>query len=582
MEGRNNRATLGQAEVVKEAQAMRQTIIKSLPRPVPRPLLTGTRAWVIALGLLALLLLALIGRDTILAKPAAAPLRLATVGRGTVKAQVSGTGSLVPAGQENVNFRVAGQLTEIDVKVGDHVTTGQVLARLDSTSQQASLSQAQATMASAQASLQAALTPLTSAQVAQLQHALAAAQQNYTDTVNSVGWQNQMDATTVQTDQQNYTDTVASVNAQNQVDATAAQNDSQQLSADQAKFTADGCTTGSTTGLCLTDQSTMTRDQAQLASDTSRQHLDELSGQARVNQAAAQVTSGQQRLASDQASGQARINQAAAQVTSAQDNLTVQTQARPNTIASARAQVASAQAQVQAAQQALSETTLTAPAGGVVASISGQVGETAPSGGGATAQAPGSTAPQPSTGTSSAASGAFMVLTDTSSFQAVIPFAETDGARLQPDQDASLTFDAVPALTISGHLLRVGPNATVASSVVTYYASFVLNHLDPRLKAGMTANVTVTVAQANNVLVVPNAAIQTVNGTPSVTVYAGGQQVSTEVEPGLAGDTTTEIKGGLKEGDRVVLPTLRLSGTTRSGTGRSGGGGGIPVFRAGG
>ncbi len=206
--------------------------------------------------------------------------------------------------------------------------------------------------------------------------------------------------------------------------------------------------------------------------------------------------------------------------------------------------MASAQAQVQAAQEALSETTLTAPAGGVVASISGQVGETAPSGGGATAQAPGSTAPQPSTGTSSAASGAFMVLTDTSSFQAVIPFAETDGARLQPDQEASLTFDAVPALTISGHLLRVGPNATVASSVVTYYASFVLNHLDPRLKAGMTANVTVTGAQANNVLVVPNAAIQTVNGTPTVTVYAGGQQVATEVEPGLAGDTTTELKGG--------------------------------------
>jgi HlyD family secretion protein len=562
---------------------MRQTTIKSLPRPVPRPFLTGTRAWVVGLGLLALLLLALIGRDTILAKPAAAPLRLATVSRGTVKAQVSGTGSLVPASQENVNFRVAGQLTEIDVKVGDRVAAGQLLARLDSTSQQASLSQAQASLASAQASWQAAVTPLTAAQVAQLQHALSAAQQNYTDTVNSVGWQNQMDATTVQTDQQNYTDTVASVNAQNQVDATAVQNDSQQLSTDQAKFTTDLCTSGSITAQCSTDQSNITRDQAQLASDLGRQHLDELSGQARVNQAAAQVTAAQQRLASDQAGGQARINQAAAQVTSAQDNLTVQTQARPNSIASARAQVASAQAQVQAAELGLSETTLTAPTGGVVASINGQVGETAPSGGGATAQAPGTIAPQPSTGTSSAASGAFMVLTDTSNFQAVIPFAETDGARLQPDQEASLTFDAVPGLTISGHLLRVGPSATVASSVVTYYASFVLNRVDPRLKAGMTANVTVTVAQASNVLVVPNAAVQTVNGTPTVTVYAGGQQVSTEVEPGLVGDTTTEIKGGLNEGDRVVLPTPRLSGTTRSGSGRvGGGGGGIPVFRGGG
>ena len=550
---------------------MRQTTIKSLPRPVPRPLLTGSRAWIIALGLLALVLLALIGRDTILARPAAAPLRLATVSRGTVKAQVSGTGSLVPAGQENVNFRVAGQITEIDIRVGDRVAAGQLLARLDSTSQQSSLNQAQASLASAQASLQAASTPLTAAQVAQLQHAVAAAQQNYTDTVNSVGWQNQQDAFTLQTDQQNYADTVASVNAQNQVDATAVQNDGTQLSIDQAKFSSDGCTSGSTTPTCQSDQTAITRDQSQLAADQSRQHLDAISGQSRVNQAAAQITAAQQHQASDQASGQARINQAAAQVTSAQDNLAVQTESRPNSIASARAQVASAQAQVQAAQLALNETTLTAPAGGVVASINGEVGETAPNGGGATAQAPGSTAPQPSSSGSSG-SGAFVVLTDTSSYQAVIPFAETDGARLQPDQEASLTFDAVPNLTISGHVLRVGPSATVASSVVTYYATFVLNHSDPRLKSGMTANVSVTVAQASNALLVPNAALQTVNGTPTVSVYRGGQQVSTEVETGLAGDTTTEIKGGLNEGDQVVLPTPRTSGTSRNGGNSFGGG----------
>jgi HlyD family secretion protein len=562
---------------------MRSTpTLRPLPRSVSRPFLTGTRAWVIVLGLLALILLALIGRETLFAKPAAVTLRLGTVTRGTVTAQVSGTGSLVPAGQVNVNFRVSGQLTEIDVKVGDHVTSGQVLARLDATSQQAALSQAQASLASAQASLQAALTPLTAAQVAQLQHSLSAAQQNYTDTVNAVGWQNQMDATTVQTDQQNYADTVNSVNAQNQVDATTVQNDSQQLSADQAKFSSDGCTSGSTAPPCPADQASVTRDQAQLSSDLSRQHLDDLSGQSRINQASAAVTAAQQRLASDQGSGQARINQAAAQVTSAQDNLAVQTQSRPNTIASARAQVASAQAQVLSAQLALNQTTLTAPSSGVVAGINGVVGETAASGGGTTAQAPGTTAPQPASNTSSASTGAFMVITDTSSFDAVIPFAETDGARLASDQEASLTFDAVPGLTVSGHVLRVGPNATVSSSVVNYSVTFVLNRTDPRLKAGMTTNATVTVAQASNVLLVPNAAVQTVSGTPMVTVYSGGQQVSTEVEPGLVGDTTTEIKGGLKEGDRVVLPTPRLSGaSSRSGTGR-GGGGGIPVFRGGG
>ena len=90
----------------------------------------------------------------------------------------------------------------------------------------------------------------------------------------------------------------------------------------------------------------------------------------------------------------------------------------------------------------------------------------------------------------------------------------------------------------------------------------------------MTVNATVTVAQAASVLVVPNAAVHTTNGTSTVTVYSGGQQVSTEVDPGLVGDTLTEIKGGLNEGDQVVLPTVRLSTSQR---GNTFGGGGIRV-----
>lgn len=60
----------------------------------------------------------------------------------------------------------------------------------------------------------------------------------------------------------------------------------------------------------------------------------------------------------------------------------------------------------------------------------------------------------------------------------------------------------------------------------------------------------------------------------TVLVYSGGQQVSTEVETGLVGDTLTEIKGGLNEGDQIVLPTVRLSNSQR---GNTFGGGGIRV-----
>jgi HlyD family secretion protein len=486
---------------------VRQPTLKPLPIPKRASWLTGTRLWLGALGLVAVLLVGLIARDTVFAQPAAATIRTATADRGTVTSVVSGTGSLAPAGRMNVNFKVAGTLTEVDVKVGDKVTTGQVLARLDSAAQQASLAQAQASLASAQASLQVAQSPLTAAQLAQLQHQLSAAQQNYNDAV-------------------------ASVNAQNQADANTVAND-------QAKVNAD-CPNGPT----------CSQDQMQLSNDRSKQNMDAISGQSRINSASQQITS-------------------------SRDNLTVQSQVKPNQVSSAQAQIASAQVQVQAAQLALNQTTLTAPTSGVVISINGVPGEGVAGGGsGATAQAPGSLAPQPSSGSSaSGSSSGFMVIDDNSSLVAVMPFAETDAAKLAVNQPVAFTFDAISGLSISGHVLSISPTATVVSNVVDYYATFILNRTDARLREGMTVNAAVTVAQADNALRVPNAAVRTQSGTTMVTVLAAnGQQVATEVVTGVVGDTFTEIKAGLNEGDRVVLPALRTTGTT-SGTNFRGGGG---------
>src|SRR5439155_638642 len=331
---------------------MRQApTLKPLPPLRRRFWLTGTRAWLAGLGLIGVILSGLIARDTVFAQPAAATIRTAAADRGSVTSVVSGTGSLLPVGRMNVNFKQTGVLTEVDVKVGDKVTAGQVLARIDSSTQQAALAQAQASLASAQANLQATQSPLTAAQVS--------------------------------------------------------------------------------------------------------------------------------------------LNQA----------------------------------------------TLIAPTSGVVISITGVPGETA---GGGTAQAPGSLAPQPSTSGSGGSSG-FMVIDDTSSFVAVMPFAETDSARLAANQTVAFTFDAVPNLTISGHVLSISPSATVVSNVVDYYVSFVLNRTDPRLREGMTANAAVTVAQADNAVRVPNAAVQTQGGTTTVTLLSNGQQVPTEVVTGIVGDTYTEI-----------------------------------------
>jgi multidrug efflux pump subunit AcrA (membrane-fusion protein) len=481
---------------------MRQPTLKPLPIPRQAGWFSGTRAWLVGLGLVAVLLVGLIARDTVFAQPAATTIRTATADRGTVTSVVSGTGSLAPAGRMNVNFKVAGTLTEVDVKVGDKVTTGQVLAKIDASTQQASLAQAQASLAAAQANLQSVQSPVTSAQLAQLQHQLSAAQQNYNDTV-------------------------ASVNATNQADATTVAND-------QA-----ACNTTPQGAACNN-----------LSSDKTKQSMDRISGQSRIDSASQQITS-------------------------ARDNLTVQSQVKPNSLAAAQAQLASAQAQVQTAQLAVNQATLTAPTSGVVISINGVPGEAVAGGGsGATAQAPGSLAPQPSSSSTASAGGSgFMVIDDTSNMVALMPFAETDAAKLAINQPASLTFDAIPNLSVSGHVLSISPSATVVSNVVDYYVSFVLNRVDPRLREGMTANAAVTVAESDNVVRVPNAAVSTTGGTTTVTVLSNGQQVPTEVVTGVVGDTYTEIKAGLNEGDRVVLPTLRTGSTTgTTGNGFRGGG----------
>ena len=531
-------------------------------------MLKRSRLIVAALAAVALVLGGLIYRDVFVGtKNAASSLNLYTVGRRTVTSSVTGTGNLVPMQQANVSFKVSGTLTEVDLRVGDRVHAGQVLARIDPTQEQNALASAQANLAMAQANLQSAETPLTQNQIAQLRDNVTTAQQQYNDAVAQVNLTNTQDASQVTTDQNQL-----SADQQALTFNAAYQAAKQTLSTDQAalqtaidQFNADGCKAQAYpyTGSCVPDFNTVSTDQSKVNTD-----------QLSVNGYTVAVTTDQSRLnqdtakqQSDKTSGQRSINQAAASVTSAQDALKTQTESKPNQILSAQAQLASAQAAVQTAEQNLAATTLVAPMDGVVNSINGVVGESAVTGSGTTAEAPGTQAPLPT----SQASSAFMVIGDVSGMEVVIPFAESDASKLAFNQDTQVTFDAVPNLTISGHVVAVGSAATVQSGVVNYYATVALNQSNPALKQGMTSNATVVVSKATNAVVVPNLAITRLGGQAYVNLLVNGKQVQTQIETGVVGDQYTEVTGGLSEGAQVVIPTLRVSSS--SGGVRNGGGG---------
>jgi HlyD family secretion protein len=543
-------------------------------------LLRNTRLVVSALAIVALILGGLIYRDIFVpAKNTSSSLNLYTVTRRTVTASVTGTGNLVPETQANVSFKVAGTLTAIYVTVGDHVTVGQSLAAIDASTEQNDVSAAEANLAIAQANLQAAETPLTQNQITQLQDAVTTAQQSYNDTVAQVNLTNSQDATQVTADQNQLAadQQALNFNATYQTDLQNLNTAKTALQTAIATFDADGCkaytypfTSPPAPAPCLNDFNAV--GTAQTAANTD---------QAKVNTDAAQVTADQSKLTADQAkqqadkvNGQHSINQASASVTNAQDQLKTQTESRPNQVLSAQAQVAQAQAALATAQQNFSNTTLVAPMDGVVNSINGVVGEDVSPGAGSTAEAPGSAAPLPTT----SAGSAFMVIGNISSMEAVIPFAESDASMLAFNQAAQITFDAVPNLTISGHVVAVASSATVSSGVVDYYATVTLNQTNATLKQGMTANATVTVSKATNALTVPNNAITRVAGQAYVNAYINGQQVQTAIETGVVGDQYTEVTGGLNEGEQIVLATVRLAtGTTTRGGGAFGGGGGVRI-----
>ena len=93
--------------------------------------------------------------------------RTATVSRGVVLTTVSATGTLQAPTDLSVGFTSSGTLQTVDVKVGQPVTSGEVLGTIDPTSARQAVRQAEASLASAQAQYRQTLLGETAQQRAQ-------------------------------------------------------------------------------------------------------------------------------------------------------------------------------------------------------------------------------------------------------------------------------------------------------------------------------------------------------------------------------------------------------------------------------
>jgi RND family efflux transporter MFP subunit len=171
---------------------------------------------------------------------------------------------------------------------------------------------------------------------------------------------------------------------------------------------------------------------------------------------------------------------------------------------------------------------------------------------------------------------------DSDSFDVTASVVETDVAKMAVGQTADVTIAAVGA-DLTGKVKSIAPTATgnTSGNVVDYAVTISLQNPPATVRSGMTADVTVTIASANNVLTVPAAALRGTNGNYSVLVMgADGTPTPQGVEVGLITNTTAEIKSGLSEGQQVVTGVANAqTGTGNNPVVTNGGfgGGGIGV-----
>jgi HlyD family secretion protein len=102
----------------------------------------------------------------------------------------------------------------------------------------------------------------------------------------------------------------------------------------------------------------------------------------------------------------------------------------------------------------------------------------------------------------------FLIANDLTQMQIDAAVAEADVGGIIEGQAVDFTVDAYPTRTFHGEVTQVRNSPTTLNNVVTYDAVIGVTNADYKLKPGMTANVSVIVAQRESTLKLPNAALR--------------------------------------------------------------------------
>jgi len=227
-------------------------------------------------------------------------------------------------------------------------------------------------------------------------------------------------------------------------------------------------------------------DVAQTAYQTALAKYDQATAQ--LNQA---VLSEQMAAGSGIVQSQAQVQQSEAQVQQSQAQVQY-----------AEAQVQQAAAALQLAQVNLAHTTITSPIDGIVVSRDVNVGQTVAA--------------------SLSAPTLFTIANDLTKMQVIANIDQADIGLVENAKSVRFSVDAFPGKDFDGKIEQMRLNPQNVQNVVTYNVVIDVDNPEQKLKPGMTANLSITIDERNNVLKVANSALRFIPQDSSNQRTSGG------------------------------------------------------------
>ena len=129
---------------------------------------------------------------------------------------------------------------------------------------------------------------------------------------------------------------------------------------------------------------------------------------------------------------------------------------------------------------------------------------------------------------------------------------EEDLSKISVGQEANITIEALEK-TVTGYVTNVGNTATYSSSGSKFSVTVEFEN-DGTILLGMSAKCEVILEKAENVIAIPEEAVQE-NGDQSYVIVkdSNGNTSNVQIETGIENDAYIEVKSGLNEGDTVLI-----------------------------